>query len=280
MTTLGILHPGSMGAAVAAQAKAAGAEVLWCPEGRSAATKDRAARAGLAAVGSIAEMAHNTDVILSLCPPANAVDVASLAAAHSFSGIFVDGNAISPASMKTIDTIMSSAGAQLVDGSVIGSPPSAAKSPRLYLSGPEGPVEAVASLFEGTAVNALTLQGGIGKASALKLSYSTFQKTSRALAAVSYALARDYGVEEELMDVAKERTTSYLTETDYFPKAAARAWRWAPELYEAASALASHSLPMELAEAAALTFEHWGTTKDTALGLAEAVDHLRRPQQS
>ncbi|MEU3353806.1 DUF1932 domain-containing protein [Streptomyces sp. NPDC037389] len=274
MTTLGILHPGSMGAAVAAQAKAAGAEVLWCPEGRSDATKDRAVRSGLAAVGNIAEMVHNSDVILSLCPPANAVDVASSVAGHSFSGIFVDGNAISPASMKTISTIMSSAGAQLVDGSVIGSPPSTTKTPRLYLSGPEAPVEAVARLFEGTAVNAIALPGGIGKASALKLSYSTFQKISRVLAAVSYTLAHDYGVERELLDVAKQRTTSYLTETEYISKTASRAWRWGPEMREAVQALMESSLPAGLAEAASLVLERWGDARNFPLGLPEAMDRL------
>ena len=36
MMTIGILHPGRMGAAVAAEAVKAGARVLWCPEGRSA----------------------------------------------------------------------------------------------------------------------------------------------------------------------------------------------------------------------------------------------------
>ncbi|AZQ73534.1 NAD(P)-dependent oxidoreductase [Streptomyces luteoverticillatus] len=274
MTTLGILHPGSMGAAVAAQVVSAGTEVLWYPEGRSEATKDRATRAGLTAVDTITEMAHTADVILSLCPPANAVEVAHSVAAHSFSGVYVDGNAISPANVKAIGAIVASAGAQLVDGSVIGSPPSATKSPRLYLSGPESPVEIVAGLFEGTTVNVITLQGGLGKASALKLSYSTFQKASRVLAAVSHALARDWGVDEQLVDIARDRTSSYLAETTYIPKVAARAWRWAPEMREAESSLAETSLPTELVAAAAAVMERWKDAKDLPMELPEALERL------
>ncbi|MET8677329.1 NAD(P)-binding domain-containing protein, partial [Streptomyces sp. NPDC004647] len=124
MTTLGILHPGSMGAAVAAQAKRTGAEVLWCPEGRSEASKERALRYGLTAVRDLSEMSQRCDVILSLCPPANAEEVATTVAAESFSGLYVDGNAISPARIARISAIMLPTGAAVVDGSVIGSPPS------------------------------------------------------------------------------------------------------------------------------------------------------------
>ncbi|MFG2123130.1 hypothetical protein [Streptomyces sp. NPDC048710] len=44
---VGIMHPGAMGAGVAAQAVIAGARVWWVPEGRSTATRERAAEAGL-----------------------------------------------------------------------------------------------------------------------------------------------------------------------------------------------------------------------------------------
>ncbi|MCF3104497.1 NAD(P)-dependent oxidoreductase [Streptomyces roseoverticillatus] len=276
MTTLGILHPGSMGAAVAAQAKARGAEVLWSPAGRSAATKARADEAGFTPASSLGELVQRSDVILSLCPPASAEEVAASVAAEAFSGIYVDANAISPASMAMISVILMRTDAQLVDGSVIGSPPSTAKTTRLYLSGAGAAVQTVAELFEGTAVHAHVLEGDIGKASALKLSYSTFQKTSRILAAVSYALAHDWGVEEDLLDIARGRTTSYLTEIDYFPKVAARAWRWAPEMREAESALGETCLPTELVEAAAAVMERWGDAKDLPMDLPEALTRLHR----
>lgn len=274
MTTLGILHPGSMGAAVAAQAKRTGTQVLWCPEGRSKASKERALWHGLTTALDLSEMSQRCDVILSLCPPANAEEVAAAVAAESFSGVYVDGNAISPARMARISAIMLPTGAAVVDGSVIGSPPSESKTSRLYLSGPENALAVVAMLFEDTAVEPRLLPGGIGKSSALKVAYSSYQKTSRALAAIAYALASDHELEEELLDIAKGRTTSYLAETAYIPKVAARAWRWAPEMREAASALSEAGLPAELAEASASVMERWANSRDQPLELGEALAQL------
>jgi len=48
MTTIGLLHPGSMGAPVAACAVSTGHRVLWCPAGRSPATAARAQQCGVA----------------------------------------------------------------------------------------------------------------------------------------------------------------------------------------------------------------------------------------
>ncbi|WFB08277.1 DUF1932 domain-containing protein [Streptomyces sp. LX-29] len=274
MTVVGILHPGSMGAAVAAQASLNGADVLWCPRGRSSATRERAQRYGLTAVDGLAELTERADIILSICPPAYAEDVAVEVSAHPFTGIYVDGNAISPASMARVYALVARTGATVVDGSVIGSPPSASKSARLYLSGPTDALTPVAALFTGSAVQAHPLPGGIGRASALKLSYSSYQKASRVLAAVSYALARDYGVEDELLDIAQGRTTSYLAETAYIPKVAARSWRWGPEMRELAYALREAGLPSELADASAAVLSRWDSLKDSSPGIPQALDHL------
>lgn len=47
MTIVDVLHPGSMGVVFADQTRRNGATVLWCPAGRSTATKRRAQDAGL-----------------------------------------------------------------------------------------------------------------------------------------------------------------------------------------------------------------------------------------
>ncbi|MEV6021375.1 DUF1932 domain-containing protein [Streptomyces sp. NPDC051997] len=274
MTVVGVLHPGSMGAAVAAQAKLSGAEVLWCPTGRSSTTKERALRYGLTAVSDLRKLVDRADIVLSICPPAHAEDVAAEVEAHAFAGIYVDGNAISPATMARVYAITARGGATVVDGSIIGSPPTDSKSPRLYLSGPAGASASVAALFVGSSVETRTLAGGIGRASALKLSYSNYQKTSRVLAAVSYALAHDYGVEEELLDIAQGRATSYLAETDYIPKVAARSWRWGPEMDEVASALREAGLPTDLAKASASVMSRWDGFRDAPPGISEALKRL------
>ncbi|WP_330358599.1 DUF1932 domain-containing protein [Streptomyces chartreusis] len=132
----------------------------------------------------------------------------------------------------------------------------------------------VARLFDGSTVQARPLPGGIGQASALKLSYSSYQKASRVLAAVAYALASDHGVEAELLNIADRRTTSYLAETAYFPKVAARSWRWGPEMKEAAHALEEAGLPSDLADAAAAVMERWAGLKDTSPDLALVLERL------
>jgi 3-hydroxyisobutyrate dehydrogenase-like beta-hydroxyacid dehydrogenase len=279
MTTLGIVHPGSMGAAIAGQATGS-VTVIWCEDGRSAASAARAREHGLTAVATLPELADRADIILSVCPPANAAEVAATVAACAFSGFYVDANAISPQTAESICADVERGGATFVDGSVVGSPPGAGKRARLYLAGPDPAVRATAALFRGTHVVPHVLSGGIGSASALKLAYSSYQKASRVLAAVAYALAAEHGVETDLLDIAADRVTSYLAEPDYFPKVAARAWRWAPEMREAASALAASGLPPDLADAAADVMDFWRGAKDRQASVSEALSQLRGPGPS
>jgi len=104
MTTIGLLNPGEMGSMVGAAVRSGGARVLWAGEGRSGATRKRASDAGLEDAGSVASVVAASDVILSVCPPYAAVDVATQVAALRFGGIFVDGNAVSPATAREIGT--------------------------------------------------------------------------------------------------------------------------------------------------------------------------------
>jgi 3-hydroxyisobutyrate dehydrogenase-like beta-hydroxyacid dehydrogenase len=94
MTTVGLLHPGSMGAAFGAQLRARGHTVLWCPDGRSDATRLRAEATGLRPV-ALAELVARSEVLLSLCPPAAAEEVAAAVAEvrpGSVDAIYVEAN--------------------------------------------------------------------------------------------------------------------------------------------------------------------------------------------
>ncbi|MEV7129702.1 DUF1932 domain-containing protein [Streptomyces sp. NPDC093260] len=275
--TVGILHPGSMGAAVAACAATNATEVLWCETGRSTASTERAARFGLAPVASLAELLDRSDIVISLCPPAAAEDLARDVAGHHFAGLYVEANAISPERTKRIAALLE-CNATVVDGGVVGSPPVGGKTPTLYLSGPDDATVSLQALFADTAVRTAVLGAEVGKASALKLSYASFQKTSRVLVALAVGMAREHGVDQELIEVASRRTDSYLSEPQYVAKAAARAWRWGPELEEAADTLAAAGLPPEMLRAAASTLARWNDAKDdSSLTLADALDRLAQP---
>jgi Domain of unknown function (DUF1932) len=219
LTKVGLLFPGEMGAAVG---EAVRGEVLWAGEGRSEATAKRAAE--FTDVGSVEELVRSSDVVLSICPPAIAEEVAQQVFAFGFEGLYIEANAISPAKMRRISEL----GPRVVDGSII-----AAKGIDLYLSGP-GADEA-ATLFEGDEVSAIPLQADIGAASALKMAFGGWNKIGIALTAQARAIASAYGVEEWLDEEG--------VAADRLQRVADRAWRWAPEMEEIADLCAELGLP-------------------------------------
>lgn len=277
MTTLTLLHPGAMGAKVGGQAARTGTRVLYVPAGRGPATLERAREAGLEAAGSLESALEASDLVLSVCPPQAAEDVAHEVLAHSFQGVFVEANAISPDRTRRIAAACAERGTVMVDGSIIGGPPGPDSSPRLYLSGDGEAVGRVAAVFRDTRVLARPLDSGIGAASALKMAYASFQKSARALAAVSHALASSHGVAGELAREADALTANILAETDQLPGLAARAWRWAPEMEEIAATLRTAGLPPELAEGTATVLRRWAADKDRFdLPPADVLAHLHR----
>ena len=169
-----------MGAAVGAAVRG---EVLWASEGRSGATAARAT--GFEDVGTAAELVSRSDVVLSICPPGLAEDVAQEVAEHGFGRCFVDANAISPARAERIATLFDRA----IDGSI-----TAKTGIHLFLSGEPGEVELACGLF-GEPVVPTPLPGGVGAASALKMAFAGWNKIGAVLEAQAYAVARAYGLE-------------------------------------------------------------------------------------
>ncbi len=132
---IGLLHPGEMGAGIGSTLVHAGHQVLWFADGRSDETARRASVAGLVAE-SLDEIVQRCGLIVSICPPHAAIDVARLVVGtqSTFSGIYLDANAISPPTAALISSIVTDTGARYVDGSIIGSPPPKDRF-RFYLSG-------------------------------------------------------------------------------------------------------------------------------------------------
>jgi len=266
MTVVTLLHPGAMGAAVGRQALHGGSTVRWVATNRSDETRRRAADAGLEERAELTTALDGADVVLSICPPAHAEDVAR--EVGDYRGIYVEANAISPASAQRIAALMPTA--RVVDGGIIGPPPSRSGTTRLYLS---GDTEGVEKLFVGTALEVVVMPGGIGRASALKMAYASYQKASRVLAAVAHALAVENGVGDFLAREADLLHSFPLAEVDQFPGVAALAWRWAPEMREVADALRDAALPDGLALGAA-------DVLDQLIGDSHWVSQIRKPRKS
>jgi 3-hydroxyisobutyrate dehydrogenase-like beta-hydroxyacid dehydrogenase len=223
-----VLHPGEMGAAVAA---CLGQGVIWAPEGRSAETAERAR--DLAPGEPL-----SADVILSICPPHAAREVAASVA--GFRGIYVDANAISPARVRQVRALVPEA--DFVDGGIIGPPPERAGTTRLYLTGERA--QEVAALFAGSVVEARI----VGDASALKMAYAAWTKGSAALLLAAHAAAEVYGVGEALDAEWSDLQGRYAGAREAAMK---KGWRWAGEMEEIADAFAAAGQPEGFHRAAA-----------------------------
>ncbi|MBV9795878.1 MAG: NAD(P)-dependent oxidoreductase [Actinobacteria bacterium] len=259
MTTIGLLHPGEMGAGLGGALADRGHTVLWLPEGRSRATAERAAGAGLTSTGSLSDLLGRAEVVLSVCPPQAAPAVAASVASDGFGGLVVDANAIAPRTVRTVAATVTAAGATFVDGGIIGlaPQPGSAGGPRLYLSGePGSPAAAqVAALFDGTAVTACLVDGGVGAASAVKMAYAAWTKGSAALLLAARALARTERVEGTLLAEWGASQPQLAARTENAARsAAAKGWRWDPEMTEIAAAMADAGLPDGFHQAAAEVF--------------------------
>jgi 3-hydroxyisobutyrate dehydrogenase-like beta-hydroxyacid dehydrogenase len=243
MTVVGLLHPGEMGSALGAALRENGHGVLWASEGRSAETAARAA--AFEDVGTARELARAADVVISVCPPHAAREVA--ASVDGFDGIYVDANAVSPTTAREIGG---------VDGGIVGPPPTDGRTTRLYLSGPDA--EQVASLFAGTAVEPRVLGDGVGTASAMKLAFAAWSKGTAAMLLTVARLAEHHGVEEplfaewhawhpELLDrLERARHSAHL-----------KGWRWSGEMEEIAETFAAAGLPDGFHRAAAEVFREF-----------------------
>ncbi|MFB8122953.1 DUF1932 domain-containing protein [Streptomyces bacillaris] len=72
------------------------------PEVRGEDTWHRPTEAGATPCDSLAEALSRSAVVLSVCPPQAAEDVAAAVAAHGFAGVYADVNAISPQRVRRI----------------------------------------------------------------------------------------------------------------------------------------------------------------------------------
>ncbi len=259
--TIGLLHPGEMGSAVGAAARANAVRVLWASEGRSRGTRERAAAAGLEDAKTLVALVAGSDVILSICPPHAAVEVARAVAAQRFRGIYVDANAVSPPTAREIGRLAEQAGASFVDGSIIGPPPRSRGSTRLYLSGRHA--ERVLQCFDEGPFEAIRLEGGAGAASALKMAFASYTKGLSALLMAIRALAIREGVDEALLREWERSHPELPARSERAARDTARkAWRFVGEMEEIAATFDAAGLPDGFYRAAAEVYRRLAHHKD------------------
>jgi len=260
LTTIGIVHPGEMGAALAAALGAAGRTVIWASAERSRETARRAEAAGIADVGSLGELAARSEIIVAICPPHASLELA--VALSGFAGIYVDANAIAPQTAEQIAAAVGVHGATYVDGAIIGPPPRSAGTTRLYLSGTQA--TAVAAELGVPLLEAIALPGGgATSASALKMAHAGWTKGSAALLLTMRAAARSLGVDDALVAEWERSQPGLVQRSNEAAQAsAAKAWRWSGEMDEIAATLAAVGLPDGFHRAASEVFDRIGDELD------------------
>ncbi|MEX0943262.1 MAG: DUF1932 domain-containing protein [Pseudomonadales bacterium] len=260
MTITGVINPGEMGASVGAAAAACGHRVLWASAHRSPATRERATQAKLEDCKTLARLVEACDVILSVCPPHSAEQVARDVAALGFDGLYLDGNAIAPDRARAIEQIITASGAQFIDGGIIGGPAwDAASNTTLHLSGQRA--GDIAKLFTGSPLKTNVVSARTGAASALKMSYAAYTKGTTALLSAILGVAETEGVRA---DLEAQWGEDFTAQTHRRVTAnTAKAWRFVGEMEEIAATFRGAGLHEGFHSAAADTFQRLADFKDT-----------------
>ena len=260
---IGFLHPGAMGISLAATVQNSGHTAYWITKNRGQATYDRAKKHGLLAVPTIKELCDKCALIICVCPPHAATDVAEKVLACSFKGTYVDVNAISPQQVKRIGQSMNDKGVGFVDGGIIGGPAWKPETTWLYLSGRTA--AEVAKCFRGGPLAVEVIGDEIGKASALKMCFAANTKGTTALLCAIVAAARRMGVQKELERQWSRHGSNFAEDTlTRIRSVTAKAWRFSGEMEEIASTFEEAGLPDGFHLAASDIFQRIAKFKGSA----------------
>ena len=258
---LGVLHPGNMGISIAASAQNSGCEVYWASDGRSDQTRQRAEEFSLLDAHTLENLCRTCSVIVSVCPPHAAEEVAEQVLAQGYAGLYVDANAISPQRARQIGQAMVAAGVAFVDGGIIGGPAWEPAQTWLYLSGDRA--QAIADCFAAGPLETTVIGQAIGKASALKMSYAAWTKGSTALLSAILATAQALDVWPELARQWERNWPGFPEQSaNRARRVTAKAWRFAGEMDEISSTFEGAGMPGGFHAAAADIYRRLADFKD------------------
>lgn len=223
----------------------------------SRATRARAKEAKITNFDSIERLVSECDYILSIVPPSDAYSNArgiSLALqgnrhARRTPLVFLELNAISPRTAKTIADLFRGLPAIFIDGGIIGGPPRLKSKPNddddvppewirpnIPLSGPKQLIYAPTSgPHLAAALNSRHISNEIGKASGLKMCFAATTKGFSAILIQSFTTASSLGVLEDLKKEMRDMNPQALIGAERsLPSIPPKAYRWVREMEEIA----------------------------------------------
>lgn len=251
---MGLLSPGDMGHAVGHVLINNGMPVLTCLVGRSERTKTLAEKSRIKTVPTYKNLVEETDLILSILVPGEAENAAKKVA-ESMKNVgrtlvYVDCNAIAPATSMRIDKIIRGVGGSYVDASIVGPPPGRGGLTKFYASGPN--VEAFKALSShGLEVRIIGSEVGLGKG--IKMTYAALTKGLTGISTQLLTAAWKMGIYDSLESLFEETQLEQFNHMKRMvPSMPHKAGRWISEMEEISK-----------------TFEALGMTPHIYQGLAE-----------
>ena len=262
LSTVGILSPGDMGHTVGNVLRENGLRVITCLTGRSQRTQQLAEKAGIVNVPTYSQFVTETDLILSIMVPAQAMSAAS-AVAETLQQVdttlaYTDCNAIAPQTVRKLGDIITSAGGTFVDASIIGPPPRTPGATRFYASGPDLDLFSELNNY-GLDVRALGAE--IGLASAIKMCYASLTKGLTALCTELLTAASVLGVSEALTAEFQLSQSALFERMERgLPSMPPKARRWIGEMEEISATFAHVGLTPNILTGAADMYRFIGDT--------------------
>ena len=278
--TVGVMSPGDMGSGVGGALIQNGIRVITALNGRSDESIQRAIGNGFEDVGSLEELVIQSDLVLSILVPSEALTFARrLAEALTRTGSCVtvaDCNAVSPNTVAKISEVITNAGGRFVDAGIIGGSPRRGATPRFYASG----IHAwVLGELDGKGISVPVMDGPIGSASGLKMVYAALTKGTAALYASTLMTAKSLGLFKDLIGELEFSQAPTLSEMQRVKSVSAQAFRWVGEMEEIADTFSTAGTTAHIHIGAAETFQ---MIADSSIGheRVDTVDNSRTLEDS
>ncbi|MGH2491651.1 MAG: DUF1932 domain-containing protein [Candidatus Limnocylindria bacterium] len=276
MRTIALISPGDMGQAVGALLARGGQRVVTCLAGRSERTRALARSVGFIELQSLDALVRESELLLSIVPPAQAVavarDVAGALNKARTRLTYVDCNAIAPRTARDVAALIAPTGSGFVDVGIVGGPPRDAPSPRFYASGPD---RALFAALRDAGLDVRLLGDDVGEASAVKMCYAALTKGTTAIATELLVAARKLGVYDTLVAELRDSQAAQAKRMgDAVPAMPGKAHRWIAEMEEIARTFEDVGLTPLIYQGAA---EMYRLTAGSEIGgeRPETVDHFR-----
>jgi 3-hydroxyisobutyrate dehydrogenase-like beta-hydroxyacid dehydrogenase len=262
LRAVGLLSPGDMGHVVGQVLIAKGMPVYTCLEGRSQRTHQLARKAGIQEVPTYEDLVRNTDMILSILVPAEAENAArKVATALRTSGettVYVDCNAVSPATAETLGALITGVESRFVSASIIGPPPRRERTTRFYASGTH------VKAFEALTAYGLDIRligSELRQAKGIKMTYGALTKGIAAIATELLVAAQRMGLYQALIDELSGGQATLLRRIERtLLTMPTRSRRWVGEMEEIAATFDDLGLSPRIYQGAADMYRFVGQT--------------------